>query len=90
MSITIDADDVISAERSRMRAALESGDLTSIVKRYPLRDSGALDALCRGARFVDRRQYESAVRQAVADDPEFRERVKAKLEPFATDFAATT
>lgn len=48
------------AEIAKIRGLLAAGDLDSIIRLYPVRESGILTALCKGLRIVDRADYEKA------------------------------
>ncbi|PKP85605.1 MAG: hypothetical protein CVT70_18070 [Alphaproteobacteria bacterium HGW-Alphaproteobacteria-1] len=88
VSISIDVPGVVAEERARFQEVLEAGDLTTIVARYPIRETPALDAIVRKLGFQDRHQYEGAVRKLLMDDAEALGCVRALFGALATDIAA--
>lgn len=72
-------------EAKRLDALLASSDFAEILRRYPIRESRALDAIAKALNFADRTQYEAAVRKLLADDPEAVKLVRGLLGPLPTD-----
>ena len=54
-------------------------DLSGIVSRYPVRESGVLNNIAKGLRFTGRVDYERAVLQAVKTDSNLRNMIKSRL-----------
>ncbi len=77
-------------ERSNLEAALDAEDLRTIVERYPIRQTGALDAIARSLGFKSCAEYEQAVRKLLADDEASLQWVRSLLEPLASDLASST
>jgi ABC-type cobalamin/Fe3+-siderophores transport system ATPase subunit len=68
ISISIDAPKIIGEERVLLRKALDTGDLPTLMSRYPVRETPALNMIARKLGFQDRGQYESAVRKLLMDE----------------------
>lgn len=77
----IDVPALRSRERAKLSEAIDSGDLATIVERYPIRETGALDAIAKGLRFQSRTDYEQAVMTLLKSDPESLEWVKSLFGP---------
>jgi hypothetical protein len=67
--VTIDVPTAVADETARLQAACEAGDLVSIISRYPIRETPALTQIALKLGFQHSRQYESAVRKLLIDDP---------------------
>lgn len=55
-------------EAGRLESLINASDFVGILRRYPVRESQALDAIAKSLNFADRTQYETAVRKLLADD----------------------
>lgn len=88
VNVLIDVPKIIQEERARLKKALDSNDLTSIVSRYPVRETAALDAIARKLGFQGRAQYESAVRKLVFDDANALAFVRSLFGTLPRDIAA--
>lgn len=66
--LTIDVPQVVADEAVRLQDACDSGDLASVIARYPVRETPALDKIASKLEFKTRKLYESAVRQLLLDD----------------------
>jgi ABC-type cobalamin/Fe3+-siderophores transport system ATPase subunit len=88
LKISIDVPDIVEKERSRLQEALDDRDLKTIVSRYPVRETPALDTIARKLGFQDRNQYEGAVRKLLMDDPDALTFVKSLFGTLADDIAA--
>jgi ABC-type cobalamin/Fe3+-siderophores transport system ATPase subunit len=66
----LDFQNIAKEEATRLQALIDSGDFVGVLKRYPIRESPALDAIAKALNFANRAQYEGAVRKLLADDPE--------------------
>jgi len=58
---------------------------TGINKRYPIRESSALDVIAKALNFANRAQYEMAVRNLLSRDIEAVKRVRTLLGSFPVD-----
>jgi hypothetical protein len=66
--VTIDIPTIVAAETARLTAAIAAQDLAAIVRRYPMRETPALDKIARSLGFQSREKYENAVRKLLMDD----------------------
>lgn len=87
VNISINVSEVVAKERAHLQEVLDAGDMTTIVARYPIRETPALDAIARHLGFQDRHQYEGAVRKLLMDDAEALGCVRALFGALATDIA---
>jgi ABC-type lipoprotein export system ATPase subunit len=70
VKIEVDVANMVTTERHGLEAALEAGDLTPIISRYPVRETSALAEIAAKLGFQNRHQYEGTVRQLLMDDAE--------------------
>lgn len=70
VEIALDIDALVATETARLREALNKGDLGTIVQRYPVRETPALNRIARALGFQSRDQYERAVLQYVGSSPD--------------------
>lgn len=77
--ITIEVESPFSDEKARFRKSLASDDFESLVRRYALRESGALDAFAKGLKFKERNDYEAAVLAAIQRDTGLLARMRNQL-----------
>lgn len=66
-------------ELERITSMAASGDLASIIQRYPVRESGLLGELAKGLRFSNRTDYELAVLARLRASAELRATMQVKL-----------
>src|SRR5690606_31570838 len=78
-AVELDFQMVSEYEAGRLESLIGASDLVGILKRYPIRESAALDAIAKALNFANRLQYEAAVRKLLADDVEEVHRVRALL-----------
>ena len=88
IAITLDVPGVIAAERATLEKTINDNDLTSLIARYPVRETGALGVLATKLGFRDRTQYESAVRRLLMDDEGALELVRSLFETLTADIGA--
>jgi hypothetical protein len=74
-------------ELERLRRLRDNSDLAGIVARYPVRESGLLDALAKGLRFSGRADYEKAVLSRLSVDDVLCRALRAKLKRLAPKLA---
>lgn len=84
VAIEVDAQALYDEERERLQAFVNAKDIGSIIARYPIRETPALEAIVSALQFKSKSQYESAVRKLVIDDAE----IKAILLGFFGDLPA--
>lgn len=75
----IDVPALRSQELAKLTKAIEGNDLDMIVESYPIRETGALDAIAKGLRFQSKSDYEQAVLTLLKDDQESLEWVKSRF-----------
>jgi ABC-type cobalamin/Fe3+-siderophores transport system ATPase subunit len=69
-TVELDFQKLAKEEADRLTALIDASDFVGILKRYPIRESTALDAIARTLSFGSRTLYEAAVRKLLADDQE--------------------
>jgi ABC-type cobalamin/Fe3+-siderophores transport system ATPase subunit len=77
INVTIDVPTIMNKELARLQAYLDAGDLESIIEKYPVRETPALNEIAVKLEFQGRRQYENAVRKLLMDDGGALEFVKS-------------
>lgn len=87
-SIEVDFARCIEEEETRIQALVSSSDFIGLLKRYPIRESPALDAIAKALNFADRAQYEAAVRNLLARDSHAVRIVRDLLGPLPVTLAA--
>lgn len=70
ISFALDTTASVDRERAKLVAAVDARDLTTIITDFPVRETGALDAIARHLGFSGRQQYESALRALLIYDPD--------------------
>jgi ABC-type cobalamin/Fe3+-siderophores transport system ATPase subunit len=85
ITINIDVPAAIQAEEVRLNGFLAAGDFLSILKRYPIRETGALGAIASGLQFSSRANYEKAVIKLLMDDKDALNFVKSLFGSLPTD-----
>jgi hypothetical protein len=68
INVTIDVATLVTTEETRLDTLIQSKDLTTIIRTYPVRETPALDRIAISLGFQCRRQYESAVRALLLDN----------------------
>lgn len=71
-------------ELTRLQRLRAEGNLHAIIARYPIRDSGVLDAIVKALRFSTRSDYVRAALTQVGVDQQLQDRLRAKLNPLAS------
>ena len=66
-------------ELAQLRTLISSKSLYEIVARYPVRESGILDALASGLKFQNREDYELAALGRIAASKELRAKLRSRL-----------
>jgi ABC-type lipoprotein export system ATPase subunit len=87
-TVELDFQKIAMDEGARLDALINAHDFVGVLKRYPIRESQALDAIARALNFASRAQYEVAVRKLLADDPEAVKLVRELLGPLPPDLVA--
>jgi hypothetical protein len=68
IKVTIDVPKVVAEEVGRLQQACDTDDLDSVIARYPVRETPALNIIAEHLGFQTRNQYESAVRKLLMDE----------------------
>jgi ABC-type molybdenum transport system ATPase subunit/photorepair protein PhrA len=64
------------AEIARLEARIAALNFSEILGNYPVRETGALNAIANGLRFQTPAQYEAAVRKLLTDDAQAAEEMR--------------
>ncbi|OUE39645.1 hypothetical protein BZY95_16435 [Billgrantia desiderata SP1] len=75
-------------EMARIEALINASDFVGILRRYPVRESAALDTIAKALNFVNRAQYEAAVRNLLVQDAEAVKLVRTLLGSLPSDLTA--
>ena len=86
---SIDVPALRDQERENLEKAIENSELATIIERYPVRESGALDAIAKGLGFQRRSDYERAVLKMLGDDEAAMTFVRLLFDPLLSDIAAS-
>ncbi len=70
IEISIDVAAYVAEESKRFQDAISAGDFTSLMERYPVRETSALDTIASRLGFQGRKQYERAVLKLIQDHVE--------------------
>lgn len=84
-SINIDYHEFIQKEQETIHTLIESSNFEALLKRYPIRESGALNAIARALDFKNSSQYEAAVRKVLVDDESAVDLVRDLLGTFPVE-----
>lgn len=84
----LDFQKIAEEEATRLEALISASDFVGVLQRYPIRESGALDAIAKALNFAGRAQYELAIRKLLADDAEAVKSVRALLGSLPPDLVA--
>jgi ABC-type cobalamin/Fe3+-siderophores transport system ATPase subunit len=87
-NVELDFQTVSKDEDARLEALIGAGDFVGVLKRYPIRESAALDAIAKALGFTGRAQYEAAVCNVLVDDLEAVKLVRNLLGSLPADLVA--
>lgn len=87
VNIKIDTRAYMTAEEDRLRSYIESGDLLSILTRYPVREAGMLSPVARALRFSATDNYEAAVLKALSDEAGLLQTIRGLFAGLIDDLA---
>lgn len=85
IEITIDIPTIVAAEINRLTQACDEGDLSTIMARYPVRETPALREISTRLGFQGRSQYESSARKLLMDDADALAEIQALFGPLRID-----
>ena len=83
----IDVPAMVEAERATLQGAVGDDDLETVVERYPIKATGAPDAIARGLGFQSRADYEGAVLRTLSEDESALAWVGSLFQPLLSDVA---
>ena len=87
--VSIDVHKIVGEERARLQDALDASNLTTLVSRYPVRETPALNGIAQKLGFQSRNQYESAVRKLLIDEVDALTFVRSLFGTLAADIGAS-
>ncbi|RYG98480.1 MAG: ATP-binding protein [Alphaproteobacteria bacterium] len=64
----VDLDELVAEEERRLQAMIDDSDLVGLLKRYPIRETIALESIAKELQFAGRVQYEAAVINLLSKD----------------------
>ena len=68
----------------------EAGDMDSLIKRYPLRESGVFDSIAKALECGKQENYERMVVARVRDDESLAHKLRERISPLAELLDAQT
>ena len=77
LDFSIDIPKIIREEKEELDEAIRQSDYPLILRRYPIRETGALDKMIGKLRFTDRKQYENAVCKLLSEDTKTLEFIRS-------------
>ena len=87
VAVSIDIRKFIDDERKLLQRTLDEGDLEAIISHYPIRETQALNKIAEKLGFLNRTQYEKAVRKLLLDDADALAFVRSLFGTLAADIA---
>jgi hypothetical protein len=84
----LDFQKIAAEEAARLDSLINASDFVGVLKRYPIRESPALDLIAKALNFNNRAQYEAAVRKLLVDDAEAVKLIRALLGSLPADLIA--
>ena len=78
-NINLDLTTTFDEEKNRFDGYISNTDIESIISRYPVRETPALDGMASSLRFSSRKNYEVAARQLLIDDVELKKQIRSKF-----------
>jgi ABC-type cobalamin/Fe3+-siderophores transport system ATPase subunit len=79
---------IFDEESAKLQDLISASDFVGVLKRYPIRESQALDAIAKALNFAGRVQYELAVRKLLIGDAEAVKIIRALLGSLPGDLIA--
>ena len=72
VNISCDTSKLYRVERGQLDRWITQGEIEKIVARYPVRETGAIDAIAAALQFKSTTLYEASVRRMVSEDKKIR------------------
>ncbi|ESY98060.1 hypothetical protein X738_17585 [Mesorhizobium sp. LNHC209A00] len=82
--ISVSVPSTYPAELDRLKEMASTGDLDAAIERYPVRESGVLDAIAKALHFPSRADYEKAALARLSVDSDLLAAMRSKLGALAT------
>ncbi len=79
--IFVNSREIFDAENRHMESLLESEDVESLVSRYPLRETPALQLIASNLLFPSKERYEQAVRKRLLESNDLADTLRNILSP---------
>jgi tRNA threonylcarbamoyladenosine modification (KEOPS) complex Cgi121 subunit len=68
INISLDIAAVTAEEKAKFQAALDCGDVATLIEKYPIRETPAMSRIANSLGFRKQERYESAVRKLLMED----------------------
>lgn len=88
VKIYVDVAALVTEEKTRLKQAIDTKNVTEIIANYPVRESSALTDIARKLGFQSREQYESAVLKLIKDDTDTLAFVRSMFDSLVSDVNA--
>ena len=85
IQIHLDAPSILQRERQTLDELINGNDLDTIIQRYPIRRTGALDRISKQLGFDDESEYSRAVIQLLKDDEDMLKHVRELIGKLPND-----
>jgi ABC-type cobalamin/Fe3+-siderophores transport system ATPase subunit len=85
INICIDPSEFLEEEKTVLEQYIADKNIEKIISRYPVRETSILEKIAKKLDFQGRKQYESAVRKLLMDDPESLEFIKTQFDTLVSD-----
>ena len=85
INVSIDVADIVNTEKTILQKALNDNDLETVISRYPIRETAALNEIVKNLGFQNKTQYENAVRKTLLNDLELLNFVKSLFGTLSSD-----
>lgn len=79
LQIEIDVQTILDTEKARFDQAIADQSLNSLVDRYPLRETPALNKAATSLKFSSRQDYEASVRKLLVDDSSAKDLLRSLM-----------
>ena len=81
VEVTFSTNQILQEEQDSISRFIDDNDIESLISRYPLRETQALEHIARLSTFQSQEKYEQAVRKMLIDSEESLEMMKELLTP---------
>ena len=73
--------ETFTTETKRLQSYIDRQDISNIICRYPVRETGTLEIIAKKSLFASKEKYEQAVRKALIESEDFKSMLKNLLAP---------